>query len=113
MPLNCHLYIGYCPSYHSVTQYKFPAACCPLIAQQFEYENDIVMSVRLSCHQRGSVTLILCNASRKVGFVFLCCTLVRKEKQEKLKGNVGKHFYRELNTIYMDTRWMHIKLLEI
>jgi len=27
-----------------------------------------------------------------------------KEKQEKLKGNVGKHLYRELNMIYMDAR---------
>jgi hypothetical protein len=25
-----------------------------------------------------------------------------KEKQEKLKGNAGKHLYRELNMIYTD-----------
>lgn len=81
MPLNFHLYIGYCPSYHSLIQYKFPAACCPLIAYKCEYKTDIVLSVRLRCHQRGSVKLILYNAPRKVGFVILCFTLLRKHVQ--------------------------------
>jgi len=27
-----------------------------------------------------------------------------KKKQEKLKGNAGKHVYPELNMIYMDAR---------